>query len=54
MEIHKNNYINEMSSEKAQQELKNKFSPFSKSVKKHFSDKIYIDGSLDQKPKQLT
>ena len=54
VETHKNNYINEISSEKDQQELKNKCYPFSKSVKKHFSDKIYIDGNLDKKTNQVT
>lgn len=53
-EIHKNNYINEINSEKEQQDIKDKLSPSSKSVKKHFSDKIYIDGSLEQKQKQVT
>ena len=52
-ETHKNN-IQEIYSDKEQQDPKNKFSPSSKSVKKNINDKIYIDGSFDPKTKQTT
>ena len=55
-EIHKNNYFRETSSEKGDthQIYKNKFSPSTKNIKNYFPDKVYIDGSQEQKPKQFT
>ena len=53
-EINKNNYIQEIPSEKDSNILKNKFSPSSKNLQKHFSEKIYIDGGIDQKSKHVT
>ena len=50
-EIHKNNYIREGSLDKAHLNLNNKLSPSSKNLRKYFPDKIYIDGSIEQKTK---
>ena len=52
-ETHKNN-IQEIYSDKEQQEQTNKFPQSSKSLKKHINDKIFIDGSIDPKTKQST
>jgi hypothetical protein len=57
-EIHKNNYNQEqeLQSEKDAISPKNKLSTSSRYLKKHFSDKIYIDGGggIEQKTKQFT
>lgn len=53
-EVHKNNYIQELPSEKEVISQKTKISVSTRYLKKHLSDKIYIDGGLDQKTKQST